>query len=267
MAERRKPGPKARKEHPLAFTVQGECFAESLGPEGRDRAAGPGRRGGEGARTTELRLFGSAMRVGFDRLLEGKAQVARVRVDTARTLGKPLAGEVLAFPKEHGADRAFDRMRTNLPRVKILKALARRRRRDGVDLLWANPVCASCTGRRISAPRDGISAQRSAAKVIGRGARKLPGRSDPDRRRRLAASREKLIDAAEEARRRRRAPPEGERPKLYGIAKRLGASRARERLVRCDGCPPWRRARASPRGDLAELRRYRWAEAAVSGIC
>ncbi len=89
------------------------------------------------------------------------------------------------------------------------------------------------------ARREGISVHQGAAKVIGRRALGHAERFDPDLRRRLAALRERLVAAAEEAERQRRAPTEGTRPRLVGTAKRLRASLAQERLVRCNGHPPW----------------------------
>ncbi len=352
MVKRTKSRRKARQEHPLAFTIQGEFVSESPDPKSRDAVAHPGRRGEESALKTELRLFGSATRVGFNRVREGEARAdaaarsqkrfclncralddaslkaeehiesqkalvppefeatrvklgttqkqlaarrekermpregngvlslgvpepaharsprrddligaLRMRVDAATTSGKPPAGEDVAFTKEHGARRAVDRMSANLPCAKILEALAGRRK-EGEGLPPANPAYTFSTGR-ICARREGVGAHQAATRVIGRSVLGHGERFDPDRRRRLVALREKLVEEA----RRRRAPLAGERPRRYGVARRLGASPAQERLRRCDGHPPWRRTRASPRGALVELRRYRWAEAAVSGTC
>ena len=200
--------------------------------------------------------------------------LARVLVDTAKALGKPLACEGLDFKKEHGTNRAFNRMSSNFPYAKILEAIIRRCRREGVALLPRDPAYTSCMGFWKYMTREGISVHQAASKVIGRRALGLSERFDPDLRERLAALREKLVAAAEAAERQRRAPMEGTRPKLVGIAKRLRASLSEERLIRCNGYPRASgrqgrgqgRSRTSPRGALVELGRYRWARAAaVSG--
>ena len=193
---------------------------------------------------------------------------AKVLVDAAKALRKPLACESLDFRKKHDTNRVFNRMSCHFPHAKILEAVSRRCRKEGVALIPVDPAYTSCMGFWKYARREGVSIHQAAAKVIGRRAMKLPERFDPDLRERLALLREKLVEAAVETERQRRAPMEGTRPKLVGIAKRLRASLAEERLIRCNGYPPWRRrSRTSPRGALVELKRYRWARAAVSGTC
>ena len=200
--------------------------------------------------------------------------LARVLVDAAKALGKPLAGESLAFRKDHDTNRVFNRMSSNFPYAKILEAVHRRCRKEGVGFRSGNPAYTSCMGLWKYARREGLSVHQASAKVIGRRVLGLPERFDPDLRRRLALLREKLVAAAEAAERQRRAPMEGTRPKLVGIAKRLRASLSEERLIRCNGYPRASgrqgrgqgRSRTSPRGALVELKRYRWARAAaVSG--
>lgn len=194
--------------------------------------------------------------------------LAKVLVDAAEALNKPLVCESLDFRKPHDTNRVFNRMSGNFPYAKILEAVSRRCRKEGVALIPVDPAYTSCMGFWKYARREGLSLHQAAAKVIGRRAMKRPERFDPDLRERLALLREKLVEAAVETERQRRAPMEGTRRKLVGIAKRLRTSLAEERLIRCNGHPPWRRGRrTSPWGALVELRRYRWARAAVSGTC
>ena len=60
---------------PLAFTIQSEWFPGNE-PEGKDYDPGkdPWRKGDESALETELRLFGAATRLAFNRLLAGDSR-------------------------------------------------------------------------------------------------------------------------------------------------------------------------------------------------
>ena len=103
--------------------------------------------------------------------------LAKVVVDIAKGLGKPLAVEKLEFGKDRlNTNRRFNRMAANFPFRKVIEAITRKafRERVGVKQVW--PAHTSTIGRWKYMQRYGVTVHHAAAMVI---ARRAIGFSEP----------------------------------------------------------------------------------------
>jgi hypothetical protein len=73
--------------------------------------------------------------------------VAKLAVQAARAVGKPLAREELGVAKGHDTDRVFYRYSSNFPHAEGTEAVERRARRCGVPMVLVEPACTSAEGR------------------------------------------------------------------------------------------------------------------------
>jgi IS605 OrfB family transposase len=95
--------------------------------------------------------------------------LAKVVVDIAKTLGKPIALEELDFGKDRlDTDRKFNRMAANFPFKKMVEAVIRRAFREGVGVKQVWPAHTSTIGYWKYMERYGIIIHHAAALVIAR---------------------------------------------------------------------------------------------------
>jgi len=94
--------------------------------------------------------------------------VAKLVVDAALAVGKPLVHEDLEFAKEHDTNRAFNRYSSHFPYAELAEAIDRRARRCGVPVTLVDPAYTSAEGRWRFAPDLGWSVHQAAALCIGR---------------------------------------------------------------------------------------------------
>ncbi|WP_218917976.1 IS200/IS605 family accessory protein TnpB-related protein [Kyrpidia tusciae] len=95
--------------------------------------------------------------------------LAKVVVDMAQLLGKPLVMEDLAFGKDRlDTDRRFNRMASQFPYAKVSEALLRRAWKERVGVKAVNPRHTSTIGHWKYERRYGVVIHCSAALTIGR---------------------------------------------------------------------------------------------------
>ncbi|WP_198592056.1 IS200/IS605 family accessory protein TnpB-related protein [Kyrpidia spormannii] len=95
--------------------------------------------------------------------------LAKVVVDVAKLLGKPLVMEDLAFGKDRlDTNRRFNRMASQFPYAKVSEALLRRAWKERVGVVTVNPRHTSTIGHWKYQQRYGVTIHESAALVIGR---------------------------------------------------------------------------------------------------
>ena len=94
--------------------------------------------------------------------------VAKLGVDVAVAVGRPLVHEDLGFAKEHDTNRAFNRYSSNFPYAELIEAIDRRGRRCGVPVTQVDPAYTSAEGRWRFAGDRGWSVHEAAALCIGR---------------------------------------------------------------------------------------------------
>jgi len=214
--------------------------------------------------------------------------VAKLAVDTALEVGKPLAREDLDFAKEHDTNRAFNRYSSNFPYAELAEAIDRRGRRFGVPVVLVDPAYTSVEGRWRFAGDLGWSVHEAAALCIGRKAlghrRRFPRRL----RRRLGAVRSALageavrrMDESTRVKTAKGSPEEGRARTIAAGCKRIGTMLGDGRLLRSGGIgerelaalrtrdfPRWRKRRGErdgPWAALVMLQRVRWGRALLTG--
>jgi IS605 OrfB family transposase len=95
--------------------------------------------------------------------------LAKVVVDIAKPLGKPIALEKLDFGKDRlDTDRKFNRMAANFPFKKMVEAVIRRAFKEGVSVKQVWPAHTSTIGYWKYMERYGIIIHHAAALVIAR---------------------------------------------------------------------------------------------------
>jgi len=95
--------------------------------------------------------------------------LAKVVVDIAKLLGKPLAVEKLDFGKERlDTNRKFNRMASNFPFKKMVEAVTRRAYKEGVGVKPVKPAHTSTIGYWKYMNRYGVLIHHAAALVIAR---------------------------------------------------------------------------------------------------
>jgi len=214
---------------------------------------------------------------------------AKLAVEAAWAVGKPLAHEDLGFAKEHDTNRVFNRYSSNFPYAELTEAVARRARRYGVPGAMVDPAYTSAEGRWRFAPDLGWSVHEAAALCIGRKALGLRRRFSRRLRGRLETVRQALAVEAgrrtDEAKRlattEKGSPTEGRARTIATTCKRIGTMLGEARLLRSGaigardldvlrarGFPRWRKRRGErdgPWAALVALRRARWGRALLAG--
>ncbi|WP_252393425.1 DUF4200 domain-containing protein [Hydrogenibacillus sp. N12] len=95
--------------------------------------------------------------------------LARVVVDVAKALGKPLAMETLSFDQGRlDWGKTFNRMAAQFPYAMVLQALMRRASKENVGYKPASPQHTSTIGRLKYEKKYGVPVHGAAALVIGR---------------------------------------------------------------------------------------------------
>ncbi|MQL54040.1 IS200/IS605 family element transposase accessory protein TnpB, partial [Desulfofundulus thermobenzoicus] len=119
--------------------------------------------------------------------------LAKVVVDMAKALGKPIALEDLDFGKDRlGTDRKFNRMAANFPFKKIIEAVMRRAPREGVGVKPVRPAHTSTIGYYKYMERYGVIIHHAAALVIARRAIGFKERITGELKAKIQAVKEKL---------------------------------------------------------------------------
>ncbi|AQS59135.1 IS200/IS605 family accessory protein TnpB-related protein [Desulforamulus ferrireducens] len=95
--------------------------------------------------------------------------LAKVVVDTAKTLGKPIALESLDFGKDRfDTNRKFNRMAANFPFKKMVETVTRKAFKEGVGVKQVWPAHTSTIGYYKYMERYGITIHHAAALVVAR---------------------------------------------------------------------------------------------------
>ena len=123
--------------------------------------------------------------------------LAKVVVDIAKFLGKPIALENLDFGKDRpDTNRKFNRMAANFPFRKISEAVMRRAFREGVGVKPVWPAHTSTIGYWKYMQRYGIIIHHAAALTIARRAIGFKERITKELKQKIQAVKEKLIQKA-----------------------------------------------------------------------
>ncbi|WP_151191805.1 IS200/IS605 family accessory protein TnpB-related protein, partial [Desulfotomaculum copahuensis] len=123
--------------------------------------------------------------------------LAKVVVDIAKTLGKPLAVEKLDFGKDRlDTNKRFNRMAANFPFQKMIAAVMRKAFKEGVGVKQVWPAHTSTIGYWKYMRRYGIIIHHAAALVIARRAIGCKERITKELRQKIQAVREKLNQKA-----------------------------------------------------------------------
>ncbi|RKO67424.1 IS200/IS605 family element transposase accessory protein TnpB [Desulfofundulus salinus] len=119
--------------------------------------------------------------------------LAKVVVDIAKALGKPIALEDLDFGKDRlDTDRRFNRMAANFPFKKIVEAVVRRAFREGVGIKLVWPAHTSAIGYYKYMERYGVIIHHAAALTIARRAIGFKERITGELKQKIQAVKEKL---------------------------------------------------------------------------
>jgi len=119
--------------------------------------------------------------------------LAKVVVDIAKSLGKPLAVKELDFGKERlDTNRKFNRMASNFPFKKMIEAVIRRAFKEGVGVKPVKPAHTSTTGYWKYMNRYGVLIHHAAALVIARRAIGFKERITRELKQKVQSVREKL---------------------------------------------------------------------------
>jgi len=119
--------------------------------------------------------------------------LAKVVVDIAKALGKPLAVEELDFGKERpDTNRKFNRMAANFPFAKMIAAVARRAFKEDVGVKPVKPAHTSTIGYWKYMKRYGVLVHHAAAFVIARRAIGFKERITQELKQKIQAVKEKL---------------------------------------------------------------------------
>jgi len=123
--------------------------------------------------------------------------LAKVVVDIAKALGKPIAAENLDFGKDRlDTNKKFNRMASNFPFKKIVEAVTRRAIKESVGVKPVWPAHTSTIGYWKYMRRYGIIIHHAAALVIARRAIGFQERVTKELRQKIQAVREKLAQKA-----------------------------------------------------------------------
>ncbi len=123
--------------------------------------------------------------------------LAKVVVDIAKALGKPIAAENLNFGKDRlDTNKKFNRMASNFPFKKIIEAVTRRAIKEGVGVKPVWPAHTSTIGYWKYMRRYGIIIHHAAALVIARRAIGFQERMTKELKQNLQTFREKLAQKA-----------------------------------------------------------------------
>jgi IS605 OrfB family transposase len=215
--------------------------------------------------------------------------LAKLGVDAALAVGKPLVREGLDFAKEHDTNRAFNRYSSNFPYAALTEAVDRRARRFGVPVMLADPAYTSAEGRWRFAPDLGWSVHEAAALCIGRKAlgyrcrfpRRLRGRLETVRKALAAEAGRRTDEAKRLAMMEKGSPAEGRARTIATACQRIGTMLGEARLtgsgaigardlaaLRARDFPRWRKRRDQrdgPWAALVALQRARWGRALLAG--
>jgi IS605 OrfB family transposase len=119
--------------------------------------------------------------------------LAKVVVDIANFLGKPLAVENLDFSKERlDTNKRFNRMAANFPYQKMIEAIIRKACKEGVGIKPVWPAHTSTIGYYKYMARYGITVHHAAAYVIGRRAMGFRERLTKELKEKIQAVKAKL---------------------------------------------------------------------------
>jgi IS605 OrfB family transposase len=119
--------------------------------------------------------------------------LAKAVVDIAGLLGKPLAVENLYFSKDRlDSNKKFNRMAANFPYQKMIEAIIRKARKEGVGIKPVWPAHTSTIGYYKYMERYGITVHQAAACVIGRRAMGFRERLTKELKQKIQAVKEKL---------------------------------------------------------------------------
>jgi IS605 OrfB family transposase len=215
--------------------------------------------------------------------------VAKLAVDAAQAVGKPLVHEDLDFAKEHDTNRVFNRYSSNFPYAELAEAIDQRARRCGVPVTLVDPAYTSVEGRWRFAADLGWSVHAAAALCIGRKAvgyhrrfpQQLRGRMETVRQALAVEDGRRTDEAKRLATREKGSPREGRARTIATACKRIGTMLGDGRLLRSNAIgeddlaalrardfPRWRRRRGErdgPWAALVSLQRQRWGRALFAG--
>ncbi|QSZ26496.1 IS200/IS605 family element transposase accessory protein TnpB [Aceticella autotrophica] len=123
--------------------------------------------------------------------------LAKVIVDIAKALGKPIALEKLDFGKDHlDTNKKFNRMAANFPFRKIVEAVIRRAFKEGVGVKQVWPAHTSTIGYWKYKKKYGIIIHHAAALVIARRAIGFKERFTNELKQKIQVLKEKLNQKA-----------------------------------------------------------------------
>ncbi|RKO65809.1 IS200/IS605 family accessory protein TnpB-related protein [Desulfofundulus salinus] len=119
--------------------------------------------------------------------------LAKVVVDIAKALGKPIALEELDLGKDRlDTDRKFNRMAANFPFKKIIEAVTRRAFKEGIVVKPVRPAHTSTIGYYKYMERYGVIIHHAAALTIARRAIGFKERITGELKQKIQAVKEKL---------------------------------------------------------------------------
>jgi len=215
--------------------------------------------------------------------------VAKLAVEAARAVGKPLVHEDLGFAKEHDTNRGFNRYSSNFPYAALTEAVDQRARRFGVPITLVDPAYTSAEGRWRFAHDLGWSVHETAALCIGRKAlgyrrrfpRRLRGRLETVRKALATEAGRRTDEAKRPAATGKGSPTEGRARTIATVCKRIGTMLGETRLLRSRAIGArdlaalrvrdfsrWRKRRGErdgPWAALVALQRKRWGRALFAG--
>ncbi|SHI59543.1 IS200/IS605 family accessory protein TnpB-related protein [Desulfofundulus thermosubterraneus] len=120
--------------------------------------------------------------------------LAKVVVDIAKALGKPIALEDLYFGKDRlDTNRKFNRMAVNFPFRKIIEAVMGRAFKEGIGVKPVRPAHTSTIGYYKYMERYGVIIHHAAALTIARRAIDFRDRITNELKQKILAVKEKLI--------------------------------------------------------------------------
>ena len=215
--------------------------------------------------------------------------VAKLVVDAALAVGKPLIHEDLDFAKEHDTNRAFNRCSSNFPYAELSEVVDRRARRFGVPVTAVDPAYTSAEGRWRFARDLGWSVHESAALCIGRKAlgyrrwfpQRLRARLETVRKSLATEAGRRIDEAKRLARMEKGSPAEGRARTIVTACQRIGTMLGEAQFLRSNAIgvrdlgalrardfPRWRKRRSERDGPwvaLVSLQRQRWGRALLAG--
>ena len=119
--------------------------------------------------------------------------LAKVIVDIAKELGKPVALEKLDFGKDRlDTGKKFNRMASNFPYRKAVEAVIRRAHREGIGIKQVWPAHTSTIGYWKYMQKYGVTVHHAAAYAIARRAMGFKERITRELKQKITAIKEKL---------------------------------------------------------------------------